>query len=49
MFHWKDGWRFMRREDGAVVIFNEDAPTVSAIGPIPANEWASIVHATTAS
>lgn len=44
-FHWQGGWRFLRREDGSVVIFNEDAPTISAIGPIPPDEWASIVHA----
>ena len=40
-YHWRDGWRFKRMEDGSVRIVH---PT-HAGATIPPNEWASIVCA----
>jgi hypothetical protein len=38
--HWRDGWQFTRMADGSVEIL-----AGGALAAIPADEWASIVHA----
>lgn len=50
--HWKDGWYFIRHDDGSVTIdkresAHADAETV-VIANINADEWASIVAAVSA-
>lgn len=43
MYYWKHGWSFRREVDGSVSILHDEhnGPMVE----IPADEWASIVHA----
>lgn len=47
MFHAKDGWFFVRNENGSVTIFKrkeakEDSPVIS-YGNFTPEEWASVV------